>query len=259
MDQVVASGSDALIEPPSEVRVAAYPPAESSNLYILDHSVAAQCDASAAVFNHQSTATAQRPSSRLMDVTLATLLLILTLPLMMFCALAVVCSGRGPVLFSQRRIGKYGKEFNCLKFRTMVPGAELAIPSILQSSASVVAEWTASQKLRDDPRVTFVGRVLRRYCLDELPQLVNVLAGHMSIVGPRPIIAAEVVRYGPYFADYCSVRPGLTGLWQVSDRHAISYEDRVRLDATYAKSKSVRTDLRIIWRTVPIVLGGKNV
>jgi len=106
--------------------------------------------------------------------------------------------------------------------------------------------------------VTHVGRFMRRYCLDELPQLFNILAGQMSVVGPRPIVAAEIDRYGAQFADYCAVRPGLTGLWQISGRHALSYEERVRLDSEYARTKSVATDIAILWRTVPIVLAGLN-
>lgn len=197
-------------------------------------------------------------ASRALDLILATSLLIFVLPLMTLCALAVLCSGPGPLFFRQTRIGRDGRSFTCLKFRTMVDRADAAIAEILRKSARSEAEWQALQKLTHDPRVTPVGRVLRRYCLDELPQLFNVLAGDMSVVGPRPIVAAEVSRYGPNFADYCSVRPGLTGLWQVSGRHALSYAQRVELDTQYARSKSVRLDLLILARTVPIVFLGEN-
>jgi exopolysaccharide production protein ExoY len=258
VDQLATSANETLASPISDVVSSDAATITASTGVFAQRSVAMDFETPAQVFAVASPASDGGNSSRLMDVLFAGALVVLTLPLMMFCALAVLLSGKGPVLFSQKRIGRFGEEFNCLKFRTMIPDAELAIPSILQGSDAVVAEWAATQKLRHDPRITPVGRFLRRYCLDELPQLVNILSGDMSIVGPRPIIAGEVVRYGPYFADYCSVRPGLTGLWQISDRHAISYEDRVRLDATYAKSKSLHTDLRIIWRTVPIVLTGKN-
>lgn len=197
-------------------------------------------------------------SGRLLDVVVASLLLLLTLPLMGVCALAVALSGPGPLLFRQKRVGRFGREFTCLKFRTMVPNAEVVIERILESSIDAEANWNAAQKLRSDPRVTGVGRFLRRYCLDELPQLFNVLAGDMSIVGPRPIVAGEVGRYGANFADYCAVKPGLTGLWQVSGGHAVSYDERVRLDTAYVRSKSVRSDLAILWRTVPVVLMGQN-
>ena len=196
--------------------------------------------------------------SRALDVVLAGGLLVFTLPLMIFCALAVRLSGPGPIVFSQKRIGKSGEEFKCFKFRTMVRDAEQAMSVVLEASPQALFEWSVAQKLSNDPRVTPVGRFLRRYCLDELPQILNVFAGQMSIVGPRPIVAAEVVRYGPYFVDYCSVRPGLTGLWQVSGKHLLPYPERVRLDAAYAQSKCIRTDLVILCKTVPFILSGKN-
>ena len=197
-------------------------------------------------------------ATRIVDLILATLLLILVLPLMAACALMVALSSPGPLLFRQGRIGANGKEFPCLKFRTMAVDADLVIGEILGSCAQSHKEWFELQKLRRDPRVTPGGRFLRRYCLDELPQLFNVLAGHMSIVGPRPIVADEIRRYGSNFSDYCSVKPGLTGLWQVSGRHALSYEQRVQLDTQYARSKSIRLDLWILLMTLPIVLLGQN-
>lgn len=197
-------------------------------------------------------------SGRVLDLLVASLLLLLMLPLLAACALAVRLSGRGPVLFRHARIGRDGREFQCLKFRTMVRDADKVFQRILQTDAKAHEEWLAVQKLRNDPRVTFCGRFLRRYCLDELPQLFNVIAGDMSVVGPRPIVAAEISRYGAAFFDYCSVKPGLTGLWQVSGRHSLPYEQRVRLDAKYAQTKSVAADLLILWRTVPVVLLGLN-
>ena len=140
----------------------------------------------------------------------------------------------------------------------MVQDADTAIEQVLRISTQNRQEWAALHKLKRDPRVTPVGAFLRRYCLDELPQLINVLAGEMSIVGPRPIVAAEIERYGVNFAAYCSVKPGLTGLWQVSGRHSLPYPQRVELDAQYARSKTLSLDLLIIWRTVPIVLRGEN-
>ena len=134
----------------------------------------------------------------------------------------------------------------------------MAIEQVLGKSTQTRQEWVALQKLKQDPRITPLGTFLRRYSLDELPQLINVLAGEMSIVGPRPIVTAEVERYGVNFAAYCSVKPGLTGLWQVSGRHRLPYPERVELDALYARSKTLLLDLLIIWRTVPIVLRGEN-
>ncbi|HET8750257.1 MAG TPA: sugar transferase [Sphingomicrobium sp.] len=197
-------------------------------------------------------------TNRCLDLFLASLLLILMLPLMALCALSVRLTSRGPLLFRQPRVGRHGRVFDCLKFRTMIVNADEAIQQILESSKAAQEQWLAVQKLQDDPRITPVGRLLRRYCLDELPQLFNVLAGDMSIVGPRPIVGNEINRYGSRFLDYCSVKPGLTGLWQVSGRHSLSYEERVRLDSEYAQTKSVPTDLLILWRTVPLVLLGFN-
>lgn len=197
-------------------------------------------------------------SNRCLDVFAASMLLLLTLPLMAFCAIAVLVSGPGPLLFRQLRLGLNGEEFYCLKFRTMVPGGESALQRLLEQDTAARAEWLAVQKLQNDPRVTPIGRFLRRYCLDELPQLFNVLVGDMSIVGPRPIVSDEILRYGPKFADYCTVKPGITGLWQVSGRHKLTYEQRVQLDCDYARNKSTRTDLVILWKTVPVVLLGMN-
>ena len=177
---------------------------------------------------------------------------------MIACAIAVRCSGSGPVLFRQERIGRRGRTFECFKFRTMGERAEFAIRELVINSPESLAEWAANQKLMRDPRATPLGAVLRRYCLDELPQLFNVLAGDMSIVGPRPIVADEVARYGALFDAYCSVRPGLTGLWQVSGRHSLPYRERVRLDALYARTKCLRLDLLIVVRTIPVVLFGQN-
>jgi len=195
---------------------------------------------------------------RVLDVTVATLLLLLVLPLMALCAASVLLTGRGPILFRHPRIGRNGVVFECLKFRTMVLDAECAIAQALSKSAHNKDQWRAVRKLKCDPRVTPLGAFMRRYCLDELPQLFNVLAGQMSIVGPRPIVAAEIGRYGASFPIYCSVKPGLTGLWQVSGRHMLSYPERVDLDAAYVRSRSLSLDLLILWKTVPVVLCGQN-
>jgi exopolysaccharide production protein ExoY len=197
-------------------------------------------------------------NGRTLDIVVAALLLVLVLPLMALCALAVLGTSRGPILCRHPRISRHGEIFECLKFRTMVQDADAAIDQVLGESTESSQEWAALHKLKCDPRVTPIGMFLRRYCLDELPQLINVLSGDMSIVGPRPIVAAEIERYGMNFAAYCTVKPGLTGLWQVSGRHRLSYPERVQLDAQYARSKTLSLDLLILWRTVPIVLRGEN-
>ena len=195
---------------------------------------------------------------RCFDIVVASLLLVLMLPLIAICALTVLLTSRGPVLFKHTRIGRDGVEFQGLKFRTMIHDADAAFQRIIENDKCALEEWLSAQKLRKDPRVTFPGRFLRRYCLDELPQLFNVLAGDMSVVGPRPIVTSEIARYGPAFVDYCSVRPGLTGLWQVSGLHRLPYDERVRLDSEYARTKSLAGDIAILWRTVPVVLVGCN-
>ena len=197
-------------------------------------------------------------SCRTFDIFITFGLLVAFLPLIVFCVFAVRASGPGPILFRQNRIGRNGQEFPCLKFRTMVCDSDAAMARLLESDPKVREQWELTQKIDRDPRVTRIGYFLRRFSLDELPQLFNVLAGDMSVVGPRPIVAAEIPRFRAKFADYCSVRPGLTGLWQVSGRHKLTYHERVRLDSIYARSKSVRTDVRLLFKTVPIVFFGLN-
>ena len=205
----------------------------------------------------RQTAAAEQ-AHRLLDVSLACAILVLVFPLLIVCAVAVRCSSPGPILFRHTRIGRDGRKFDCIKLRTMCERADVAITELVGSSPESLAEWAANHKLMRDPRTTAVGTILRRYCLDELPQLFNVLAGDMSIVGPRPIVADEVKRYGALIGFYCSVRPGLTGLWQVSGRHSLSYRERVMLDARYAQTKCIRLDLLIVFKTIPVVLFGQN-
>lgn len=199
------------------------------------------------------------PGGRVLDVIAALIAILIFLPFLMLSALAIKLSAPGPILFVQRRVGRDGTLFPCLKFRTMVVNSQDVLDALLTSSPEARIEWDRDQKLRNDPRITPIGAVLRKSSLDELPQLFNILAGHMSVVGPRPIIEAEICRYGARFGAYCSVRPGLTGLWQVSGRNEVSYEARVRLDALYARRKSPLYDLSICLRTVPAVLASRGV
>src|SRR5688500_6725211 len=179
------------------------------------------------------------PSARLLDISFALCILILVLPLMGICALAIRLGSPGSAIFRQVRLGRGGREFTCLKFRTMSQGAEPSLNAVLGQDGRLQEEWASVYKLHADPRVTPLGRFMRRYSIDELPQLFNVLRGEMSVVGPRPIVSAEIHRYGERYDDYCKVNPGITGLWEVSGRHALSYDERVRLDAEYANNKSV--------------------
>ena len=152
------------------------------------------------------------------------------------------------------RIGRGGREFPCLKFRSMAVDAEARLESHLASSAAARREWDRYHKLEFDPRITPLGRFLRSSSLDELPQLFNVLRGEMSLVGPRPIVRAEVRRYNRYFPVYCSTRPGLTGLWQVLGRNRVSYRRRVAADVLYVRRKSLWLNIRILVATIPAVL-----
>jgi lipopolysaccharide/colanic/teichoic acid biosynthesis glycosyltransferase len=188
------------------------------------------------------------------DVLAALGALAFFLPLMLLAALAVKLQDGGPILFGQERIGKDGRSFRCFKFRTMVVDSERRLQALLATDATALREWQQDHKLRRDPRVTLLGRFLRVSSIDELPQLLNVLRGEMSLIGPRPIVQAEVPRYGRWFSHYCAVRPGISGLWQVSGRNDLSYRRRVALDVLYVRKRSVLFNLWIAARTVPAVL-----
>ena len=175
-------------------------------------------------------------------------------PLFLVLVALVKLTSRGPAIYGHPRVGYDGRSFTCLKFRSMVANGDEALRRHLAENPAARREWELSRKLRHDPRVTLVGRFLRKSSLDELPQLINVLRGDMSIVGPRPIVTAELVRYGQDATQYCSTRPGITGLWQISGRSDTGYEERVTLDVTYVRQWSLRQDLRIIMLTIPAVL-----
>ena len=193
-----------------------------------------------------------------MNIVVAIVALIFLLPIMLAVACAIYLQDGGPILFAHRRIGHRGRHFYCLKFRSMAVDAEQRLAGLLASDPGARAEWERDHKLRNDPRVTPFGAFLRTTSLDELPQLLNVLCGEMSLVGPRPIVEAEVVKYGRHFGDYCAVKPGITGLWQVSGRSDTSYRTRVALDCLYAKRRSVALDAYIIACTIPAVLARRG-
>ncbi|RAK52641.1 sugar transferase [Phenylobacterium deserti] len=195
---------------------------------------------------------------RLFDIVIASAALLFLAPLMGAIALLVWAHDGGPVLFGHSRIGFEGRTFRCWKFRSMVIDAEARLAALLARDPQARAEWEADHKLRRDPRITALGRFLRVSSLDELPQLFNVLRGEMSLVGPRPIVLAEVPRYGRWFSRYCEVKPGITGLWQVSGRNDVDYRQRVAMDVLYAKRWSAQTYVRILFATVPAVLARKG-
>ncbi|KAA0586603.1 undecaprenyl-phosphate galactose phosphotransferase WbaP (plasmid) [Azospirillum oryzae] len=187
------------------------------------------------------------------DFVVAVLLMVLLLPLFAVFAALIVKDG-GPVLYGHRRIGCNGRPFTCLKFRTMVGDSDRILRELLERDPAVLAEWRSTFKLKNDPRVTRIGRFLRASSLDELPQLLNILRGEMSLVGPRPVTADELHKYGRDLAFYLQVRPGMTGLWQVSGRNDSSYDQRVRSDAWYVRNWSLWHDIAILAKTVPVVL-----
>lgn len=191
---------------------------------------------------------------RLVDIVVAVTVAILASPVILALALAVKLSMGGPVIYRHRRIGFGGRYFDCLKFRTMVANGDEVLERYLAANPAAAEEWRLSRKLANDPRVTRFGRFLRKTSLDELPQLLNILRGEMSCVGPRPIVTEELERYGVHAYEYLRARPGVTGSWQVSGRSNVSYGDRVRLDAEYVRKWSFGSDLRILVRTVPAVL-----
>ena len=197
-------------------------------------------------------------ASRFLDIMIAAVALLVFAPLLTVVIIAICVSDPGPIFFAHKRLGQNGKVFGCLKFRSMVVDAQQRLERLLTINPAARAEWERDHKLRDDPRITSIGSFLRRSSLDELPQLWNVLVGDMSIVGPRPIVSDERVRYGRYYDEYCAVRPGITGLWQVSGRNDVSYRRRVACDVVYTRRKSLRIDFYIMMMTVPAVLKTKG-
>ncbi|SDB43991.1 sugar transferase [Belnapia rosea] len=191
---------------------------------------------------------------RALDIAGAGALLLLGAPVFLLLALLVRADG-GPAFYAHERVGRGGRRFGCLKFRSMVVDSATRLEALLASDPAARAEWEATRKLRHDPRITWIGRLLRATSLDELPQLINVLRGDMSLVGPRPVVAAELAaHYGAAAEHYLAVRPGITGLWQVSGRSDTSYAQRVALDVRYATNPSLLEDVRILLRTPAAVL-----
>jgi exopolysaccharide production protein ExoY len=197
-------------------------------------------------------------SKRIVDIVLALSGIVLLSPLLIISFVATWMSSPGPIIFRHRRIGFNGKAFDCFKFRTMVADAPERLRKLLDADPAAAAEWAQCQKLRNDPRVTPAGAILRKSSLDELPQLFNVLIGDMSIVGPRPVTKDELSRYGASVNAYTACRPGITGLWQISGRSSASYETRISCDTYYAREWSLSLDSKIILVTIPSVLFAKD-
>jgi exopolysaccharide production protein ExoY len=191
---------------------------------------------------------------RILDIAVVVFSAWLIVPLILICALLAARDGHFP-FFGHKRVGLNGKEFKCWKIRTMVPDAEERLNAYLDANPAARAEWIATRKLKNDPRIIPFGSFMRKTSLDELPQLFNVLMGQMSIVGPRPVVRDELELYGSGRADYLALRPGITGLWQVSGRNDVGYADRVAFDRDYNARVSFWTDLSIMMRTFSVVVG----
>ncbi|MFZ5649027.1 MAG: undecaprenyl-phosphate galactose phosphotransferase WbaP [Bacillota bacterium] len=197
-------------------------------------------------------------AKRVFDLVTCIAISVVAMPFLACLSAAVALDSRGPVFYRQKRIGRGGRVFWCYKFRTMVPDADLVLIKLIGENSILAEEWNNVHKLKNDPRITRVGKFLRKYSLDELPQLINVIMGEMSLVGPRPVVRKEIPKYGGFVDYYYTVRPGITGLWQVSGRNDIDYETRVMLDSWYVRNWSLWLDIYILVRTVRVVLLGKG-
>ena len=195
---------------------------------------------------------------RALDIVLAIIALIVFAPLFVLVAVAIRLTDPGPIFFGHERIGLGGRRFRCLKFRSMSVAGDRILAAHLAANPDARREWEETRKLKNDPRVSRLGWALRAYSVDELPQVINVLRGDMSFVGPRPVVDEELDRFGPNAALYLAARPGITGLWQVSGRSDTSYEERVALDSKYVTGWSLWGDLRIVLQTVPAVIGARG-
>jgi undecaprenyl-phosphate galactose phosphotransferase len=189
---------------------------------------------------------------RMFDLVVSLTVLLVGLPVLLWIALRVSASGR-PVFYGHTRVGRHNKPFPCYKFRTMEINADQLLADLLARDPEARAEWQKDFKLKNDPRVTPIGQFLRKTSLDELPQLWNVIKGEMSLVGPRPVVDAELARYGNQVEYYLEANPGITGLWQISGRNDISYDERVYLDAWYVKNWSLFSDIVILFKTVKVI------
>tara|TARA_Y100000589_G_scaffold271070_1_gene263560 strand:- start:116 stop:769 length:654 start_codon:yes stop_codon:yes gene_type:complete len=188
------------------------------------------------------------------DFIFALIFLILGLPFYLLIAFLIKLSSRGPIFYIQERIGKNNKSFKCIKFRTMHPEAEDILKNLITNNKNLRKEFEETHKLKNDPRITKIGKILRKSSLDELPQFINVIRMEMSLVGPRPIVDKETKKYKSSLKKVLSVKPGITGLWQVSGRNNLTYKKRVFLDSVYVDNLNFLLDLRIIIRTFGVII-----
>ena len=189
-----------------------------------------------------------------LDIIVSLMIIIIFSPIFIFIAILVKLSSRGPIFYLQRRVGKNNTYFNCIKFRTMYPESSDLLENLLENNYKIKKEFEKNHKIKNDPRITPIGKFLRKTSLDELPQFINVIKSEMSIVGPRPIVKEEKIKYGKAFKKVSSIKPGITGLWQVSGRNNLTYRKRIFLDLIYVENYNLLMDIRIITRTIGVIL-----
>ena len=197
-------------------------------------------------------------TKRAFDIVFSLAVSIVCAPLCLAIAIAIACTSSGSIFYIQERVGKNHKRFGCIKFRTMVPDADRLLDEMIAQSEDLRQEFSENFKLKEDPRITKIGKFLRITNLDEFPQFINVLKGEMSVVGPRPLVPEEIERYGLAIDRVLTIRPGVTGLWQVSGRNDIPYAQRVRIDVNYVKRRNFWLDLRIVIKTIHLTVMTKN-
>ena len=196
---------------------------------------------------------------RVFDIIIGLLSIVPLIICTIFVKIAYMCTGDfHRIIFMQERIGKNGKKIKILKYRSMVPNAEKVLEELMEKDPAIKEEYTKNKKLHNDPRITKMGRIIRKCSIDELPQFINILIGDMSLVGPRPYLPREKVDMGKYYDYVIACKPGLTGLWQVSGRNDVSFKERLRLDEKYVNIRGLRTDIKIIFKTFGVVLGKKG-
>lgn len=199
-----------------------------------------------------------KTTKRVFDIAFSLTVLIVFAPVYLVVMLLIAISSPGPIFYVQERVGKNYKRFGCIKFRTMVRNADAMLVELMETSPYLRQEFQVNRKLRRDPRITWIGRFLRMTSLDEFPQFLNVLKGDMSVVGPRPVIIEEIERYGKYADRVLDIRPGITGLWQVSGRNDIPYPRRVQIDVYYVNFRNFLMDMWIVIKTVRVIIFPKD-
>lgn len=197
-------------------------------------------------------------TKRLFDMIFSLSVLVLCAPVYLAIAIAISCSSAGSIFYIQERVGKNHQHFGCIKFRTMIPNADQLLGEMIAQSEDIRQEFSENFKIKNDPRITNIGKFLRITNLDEFPQFINVLRGEMSVVGPRPLVPEELERYGRHIDRVLTIRPGITGLWQVSGRNDLPYDQRIKIDVGYVKHRNFWLDLQIIFKTILLTAMTKN-